>query len=85
MTVHDLVMHVGGFSGTQTEYAASSVRRSRRGLPAPLRCVGRLKEHYGLSTERLPAVEELDFVVRMRLGDKPSSRIGARQRRISSR
>ena len=72
MTVHDLVMHVGGFQNANQSTpqalsdAADAVYRLRSGAS-----VDYAKEHYGfVDSNRLPAVEELDFVVRMRLGDK---------------
>jgi len=72
MVVHDLVMHVGGFQNANQSTpqalsdAAEAVYRLRSGAS-----VDYAKEHYGfVDSNRLPAVEELDFVVKMRLGDK---------------
>jgi parvulin-like peptidyl-prolyl isomerase len=72
MIVHDLVMHVGGFQNANQSTpqaisdAADAVYRLRSGAS-----VDYAKEHYGfVDSNRLPAVEELDFVVKMRLGDK---------------
>jgi len=72
MIVHDLVMHVGGFQNANQSTpqalsdAAEAVYRLRSGAS-----VDYVKEHYGfVDSNRLPAVEELDFVVKMRLGDK---------------
>jgi hypothetical protein len=72
MIVHDLVMHVGGFANANQSTpqalsdAAEAVYRLRSGAS-----VDYAKEHYGfVDSNRLPAVEELDFVVKMRLGDK---------------
>ena len=72
MVVHDLVMHVGGFQNANQSTpqalsdAADAVYRLRSGAS-----VDYAKEHYGfVDSNRLPAVEELDFVVKMRLGDK---------------
>ena len=72
MIVHDLVMHVGGFQNANQSTpqalsdAADAVYRLRSGAS-----VDYVKEHYGfVDSNRLPAVEELDFVVKMRLGDK---------------
>jgi hypothetical protein len=72
MIVHDLVMHVGGFQNANQSTpqalsdAAEAVYRLRSGAS-----IDYAKEHYGfVDSNRLPAVEELDFVVKMRLGDK---------------
>ena len=72
MIVHDLVMHVGGFQNANQSTpqalsdAAEAVYRLRSGAS-----VDYVKEHYGfVDSNRLPAIEELDFVVKMRLGDK---------------
>jgi parvulin-like peptidyl-prolyl isomerase len=65
-------MHVGGFQNANQSTpqalsdAADAVYRLRSGAS-----VDYAKEHYGfVDSNRLPAVEELDFVVKMRLGDK---------------
>lgn len=72
MIVHDLVMHVGGFQNTNQSTpqalsdAAEAVYRLRSGAS-----IDYVKEHYDfVDSGRLAAIEELDFVAKMRLGDK---------------
>jgi hypothetical protein len=72
MVVHDLVMHVGGFQNANQSTpqalsdAAEAVYRLRSGAS-----IDYVKEHYGfVDSGRLAAVEELDFVAKMNLGDK---------------